>query len=255
MAGEITTPLPSRLSEEDLYDFDTRGFLLRKGFVSAAERQELLTALARRWEPSGDSGLVFRAQGLPAEVPCFGGLLRRIVTESGVYDTINQPFRLIESYALRRVDGSLQALHNGRSNDNVSAFGTSRRAMWRDHTYHDGLLHCMMVKALVYLTDITSREDGPFVVVEGSHKANYPFPVARRDMKTGAGMDRAGVHPVYTAAGDLLLLNEALTHGSLAKSSGGERAFLAFSFAPSFVGDYAKLPRDRADLSTIGFCE
>jgi ectoine hydroxylase-related dioxygenase (phytanoyl-CoA dioxygenase family) len=127
--------------------------------------------------------------------------------------------------------------------------------MWRDHTYHDGLLYCMMVKALIYLTDITDQADGPFVVVEGSHKANFAFPHTAEEMRVGAGLDECSTSPVYTRAGDLLLLNEALTHGSLAKTSPGERVFIAFSFAPSFVGDYVKLPTESIDLSAIGFCE
>jgi hypothetical protein len=254
MVHQITTPLPYRLTEAELYHFDTRGFLVREGFLSPEGCREIGAALAPLWRAQDDTGRLYRAEVMDG-VPFFADLAARIAATSGVYDTINQPFRLIEGYALRRCDGSVQPLHNGRSNKNKSAYGESRRAMWRDHSYHDGLLYCMMVKALVYLSDVAEPADGPFAVVEGSHKANYPFPLPRSEFKRGAGFDRPGVHPVYVRAGDLLLLNEALTHGSFPKSSPDDRVFVAFSFAPSFVVDYVKLPKDANGLTTAGFCE
>ncbi|MFC9222500.1 phytanoyl-CoA dioxygenase family protein [Streptomyces hygroscopicus] len=255
MDDNIPNPLPTRLGKEELYDFDTRGFILKEGFVKPEETDGILAALEPLWQQEGGSGLLFRAPVFDTDLPFFRNMALRVAAESGVYDTINQPFRLIESYALRRAGGSLQALHNGRSNKNESAFGASNRTMWRDHTYHDGLLHCMMVKALVYLSDVTALEDGPFVVVEGSHKANFPFPIPLSHMKKGAGLDRPGTSPVYARAGDLLLLNEALTHGSLPKTSPGDRTFIAFSFAPSFVSNYRKLAKGSHSLSEMGFRE
>jgi hemin uptake protein HemP len=242
-----------RLSTEELYHFDTRGFLLKPGFLSPSEVAEITSTLDPLWTVAND-GATARVSML-TQHPAFAELACRIGNEAGLYSTINQPFRLIESYALRRSDGSMQTLHNGRSNVNRSAYGESNRAMWRDHTYHDGRLYCMMVKALIYLTDISTDEDGPFTLVEGSHKANYPFPMAKHDIKRGAGLTGDGTHQVHTRAGDLLLLNEALTHGSLAKSSPGPRLFIAFSYAPSFVSDYRKLGKGSAELTHVGFCE
>jgi Phytanoyl-CoA dioxygenase (PhyH) len=252
---ELTVATMRRLDRHEVYRFDTRGFLHQPEFLSPPVCANARAILEPAWRPSESTGLIDRVQGLVALNPVFAGIAQDIAARSGVYDTINQPMRVIESYALRRRDGSIQALHNGRSNSNESAFGISHRAMWREHTYHDGLLHCMMVKALIYLTDITDRADGPFVVVEGSHKANFAFPYTAEEMCAGAGLDDGGTSPVYAHAGDLLLVNEALTHGSLAKTSPGERIFIAFSFAPSFVGDYVELPTESIDLNALGFCE
>lgn len=253
MSRDLTVYEKFQLSAAELYHFDTRGFLVKQGFLDAAEVARLTGALAPLWTTEDRDG-ASRIAGLTRQ-PVFEQLAGRIAGEAGLYSTINQPFRLIESYALRRSDGSMQTLHNGRSNPNRSAFGESNRAMWREHSYHDGRLYCMMVKALIYLTDILTDEDGPFTLVEGSHKANYPYPLPKADLKRGAGLTGSGTHQVHTRAGDLLLLNEALTHGSLAKSTPGPRAFVAFSYAPSFVGDYRRLGKDSVELTHLGFCE
>lgn len=245
---------PRHLTQRELYAFDTCGFLVVPDFIGADECAAIESVLEPHWPDPDPEDPVQRIDDVAA-LPLVSDLLETTVARSGVYDTLNQPFRLIESYALRRGEGSTQPLHNGRSNVNRSARGVSHRAMWREHTYHDGLLYCMMVKALVYLSDIDRPADGPFVVVEGSHKANYPYPYDASEMQAGAGLDDPGTRPVYTRAGDLLLLNEALTHGSRAKTTPGYRSFVAFSFAPSFMADYEALPDDSLSLVGTGFCE
>jgi hypothetical protein len=242
------------LTDRELYAFDTRGFLVERDFISAEECSAIEAVLEPHWDDADPQDPVQRIDDVAA-LPLVSELLDATVSRSGIYDTLNQPFRLIESYALRRGKGSTQPLHNGRSNVNRSARGVSHLAMWREHTYHDGLVYCMMVKVLVYLSDISTPEDGPFVVVEGSHKANYPYPYPAPEMQAGAGLEEPGTEPVYTRAGDLLLLNEALTHGSRAKATDGYRGFVAFSFAPSFVADYEALPDDSLSLVGTGFCE
>jgi hemin uptake protein HemP len=64
---------------------------------------------------------------------------------------INQPYRLIESYALRRDQDSVFYLHNG--NSEILRYGSStvQRNMSFSHTFHDGKLFCMFVKVLIYL--------------------------------------------------------------------------------------------------------
>ena len=117
---------------------------------------------------------------------------------------INQPYRLIESYALRRDQDSVFYLHNG--NSEILRYGSStvQRNMSFSHTFHDGKLFCMFVKVLIYLTDVAAQEDGPFCYLQGSHKANWPrFPdpdsaEAQPDLTTanfpslrlGTGQDR-----------------------------------------------------------------
>ena len=244
---------PRRLTKRELYTFDTRGFLVEPAFISDDECREIASALEPRWPASDEPAWIQRINDIADEIT--PNLPARIVAQSGIYDTINQPFRMTENYALRQIAGSTRPLHNGRSNVNQSARGRSHRAMWRDHTYHDGLMYCMMVKALVYLSDIAAPEDGPLAVVEGSHKANYEYVYSPSEMRAGAGLQDPNTTWVHCRAGDLVLLNEALTHGAAAKSSPGDRILLAFSFSPSFVSDYVALPKDSTNLSDLGFCE
>lgn len=242
------------LTREELYAFDTSGMLLEPALLTRDRCTEILQTLDPLWSSSAKEPIQ-RIDDI-AHLPGLTDIAAEIAYRSGIYDTINQPMRVIESYALRRGSGSAQPLHNGRSNLNMSSgLPHNYRAMWREHTYHDGLLYCMMVKALVYLTDVASVEDGPFVIVEGSHKSNYPYPVPRPDMAAGVGLEDTGARPVFTATGDLVLLNEAATHGSLSRTTdGGYRTLLAFSYAPSFVSDYANLEKV-GDLDYTGFLE
>jgi hypothetical protein len=122
---ELTVETMRRLDRHEIYRFDTRGFLHQPGFLSPTVCADLRAALEPAWRPSGSTGLIHRLRDLVDLNPVFAGIARDAAARSGVYDTINQPMRLIENYALRRRDGSIQALHNGRSNSNESAFGTS----------------------------------------------------------------------------------------------------------------------------------
>ncbi|MFH8347385.1 hypothetical protein [Streptomyces sp. NPDC018045] len=53
-------------------------------------------------------------------------------------------------------------------------------------------------------------------------------------------------------AGAAILLNEALSHGTLPKSTERERLLLAFSYAPAFVADWAEIGIGSEDISKAG---
>jgi Phytanoyl-CoA dioxygenase (PhyH) len=169
---------------------------------------------------------------------------------------INQPMRLIESYALRRSGPSVFYLHNGNSEVvHIGGGRTVRRNMGLDHTYHDGRLYCMFVKMLVYLDDVSTEDDGPFCYLQGSHKANFAcFPEGAEAIGRPA-LTRPRFPSLETApaaAGDAIPLNEALHHGTLPKSTPSERTVLAFGYAPAFVGDWKEIDIESADLARLG---
>jgi ectoine hydroxylase-related dioxygenase (phytanoyl-CoA dioxygenase family) len=247
-------PVSRRMDPAGLYHFDCRGFLPRDQVLSKKDVALFTRLLQARWPAEEDDGFK-RLDGLPQLAPEFADLSVRLARELAIYDLVNQPLRLIESYALHRIAGSVQTLHNGMSNANVSALGTSSRAMWRYHTHHDGKLYCMMVKVLVYLTDVVTDEDAPFCLVEGSHKSNYQFPLPPAQVKNGSALTSPGISTVFRRAGDALVVNEALMHGTFPKRSDLPRVVMAFSYSPSFVQDYQKLPRTVANIWSTGFCE
>lgn len=244
------------LTAEELYLFDTMGFLRIPAFLRRETadgcRSEVLRLPSRLMEGRGDKE---RFDDLAAHGAVFQELASSHAIRGCVEPLINQPYRLIESYALRRSQDSVFYLHNG--NSEVLRYGNStvQRNMSFGHTFHDGKLFCMFVKVLIYLTDVTAEEDGPFCYLQGSHKANWPwFPnpgsAAKRPGLTTVNFPSLAWVPAQ--AGDALLLNEALLHGTLPKTSPGERIVMAFSFSPAFVADWKEIDKDSTDITKLG---
>jgi hypothetical protein len=57
---------------------------------------------------------------------------------------------------------------------------------------------------------------------------------------------------MHVAAGDLVLLNEALLHGTLPKTTDGDRLVAAFSYAPCFVADWTAADIVSDDIHRVG---
>ncbi|MFD7707539.1 phytanoyl-CoA dioxygenase family protein [Streptomyces sp. NPDC059786] len=253
----LTPQRTEPLSHEELYLFDTMGFVKIPNFLSRADaescRTELLDFPSRLMEGRGDKE---RFDDLVVRSKNFRDLAESEAMRGFVDPVVNQPYRLIESYALRRESQSVFYLHNG--NSEVLTYGEGRsvqRNMSFSHTFHDGKLFCMFIKVLVYLTDVREPDDGPFCYLQGSHKANYPW---------FADPDSSGRAPALTKenfpsldhvraeAGDAIVLNEALLHGTLPKESQGERILMAFSYAPAFVTDWKEIDLRSPSIDKLG---
>jgi ectoine hydroxylase-related dioxygenase (phytanoyl-CoA dioxygenase family) len=91
------------------------------------------------------------------------------------------------------------------------------------------------VNILVALTDI-GPEDGPTMVIPGSHKSNFAHPLAG-DYGRGDRMDTLpGALPVLLKAGDALLFVDALMHGGSSRiATVGERRITIFRYGPSWA--------------------
>jgi hypothetical protein len=252
----LTFQRTGTLTAEELYLFDTMGFLRIPAFLDGTTadtcREEVLQLPSRFMEGRGDKE---RFDDLAAHSAAFQELAASRVVRECVEPLINQPYRLIESYGLRRDQASVFYLHNG--NSEVLGYGSStvQRNMSFSHTFHDGKLFCMFVKVLIYLTDVATEEDGPFCYLQGSHKANWPcFPdpdsAARQPELTTTNFPSLAW--VSAKTGDAVLLNEALLHGTLPKTSPGERIVVAFSYAPAFVADWTEIDKDSTDITKLG---
>lgn len=253
-----STPTRSHpLTDSELYLFDTMGFVVLSGLLpyDAVEgfRAQALALSSRIMPGRGDKE---RFDDLAGHSAAFAELARSPGLLSPAESVINQPFRLIESYALRRSGPSVFYLHNG--NSEVLRYGGDRvvrHNMSFDHTYHDGKLYCLFVKMLVYLSDVRSDADGPFCHLQGSHKANFArFPdsedIAPRPTLTKENFPSLATVPA--SAGDAILLNEALLHGTLPKTTASERVVLAFSYAPTFVTDWREISIESSAYGQLG---
>jgi hypothetical protein len=245
------------LSARELYLFDTTGILRIPAFLSRvaveACRTEVLQLPSRIMQGRGDKR---RFDDLAAHNRHFGELARSDAMRNCVEPLINQPHRLIESYALWREHDSVFYLHNG--NSEILQYGSDRfvqRNMSFSHSFHNGKLYCMFIKVLIYLSDLRTEGDGPFCYLQGSHKANFPW---------FSESELAGERPALTKknfpsleyvcveAGDAVLINEALLHGTLPKTTEGERLVMAFSYAPAFVTDWKAIDIRSDDIQKLG---
>lgn len=245
------------LSHRELYLFDTTGVLKIPNFLSQKDiklfRDTVFSCPSRVMAGRGDK---IRYDNLTKHSPILNSFAQSNSIMACVEPLINQPFRLIESYGLFRQENSVFYLHNGMS-EHVN-YGINRqvqRNMSVTHTYHDGKLYCMFIKCLIYLTDIKTDDDGAFCYIQGSHKANYSwFPNSIEDSNKPA-LTRENfptLNTIHVQAGDILLLNEALLHGTLPKTNKGDRLVVAFSYSPCFIADWIAADITSNDIHKIG---
>lgn len=236
----------------DLYLFDTIGFVVVNNAISQTRVTALKAQISPHFRPDAEQPNTRACR----DVIAVSELVRELAKDSLVIDRtqalINQPMRLIESYATCRLAKSRLPLHNGAA-ELMKPFNRGvTRNLSQSHAYHDGKLYCMFVKAILYLDDVTLPKDGPFCYIEGSHKANYALlPLLDGESSpTNTIADRGfpTLRTQFVKAGDLLLLNEALMHGTLTKYSDQERTILALSFAPAFVANWRPLEGDEPRL-------
>lgn len=245
------------LSQRELYLFDTMGVLKIPGFLNPETlprfREAILSGPSRVMPGRGDK---VRYDDLTAHSPTLDAFAHHRALRGCVGPLINQPLRLIESYALLRQGNSVFYLHNGQSEHVVYAGGQqAQRNMSVAHTYHDGKLYCQFVKCLVYLTDVVTDEDGAFCYLQGSHKANYSWfsvPIEQSDKPALTQENFPSLASMQVRAGDLLLLNEALLHGTLPKRTDGDRLVAAFSYAPCYISDWKAVDIESSDLHRVG---
>lgn len=113
--------------------------------------------------------------------------------------------------------------------------GGHRGALRGMYHWKHGVFRCGQVNVLLALTDI-GPTDGPTMVVPGSHKSNFPHPLAG-SYGHGDRMDELpGAVAVPLRAGDALLFVDGLMHGGSSRTNPvGERRVTIFRYGPSWA--------------------
>jgi ectoine hydroxylase-related dioxygenase (phytanoyl-CoA dioxygenase family) len=113
--------------------------------------------------------------------------------------------------------------------------GGYRGALRGRYEYTNGVFRCGQANIILALGDV-GPEDGPTMVIPGSHKANFPHPNAG-DYARGDRMDHLeGAIPALLNKGDALLFVDGLMHGGSSRTSThGERRVTIYRYGPKWA--------------------
>ena len=227
-------------SDLDDFMFDLNGYLILGNAVGPELRDRLNAAFdrfpdigrnewhgnAQRRDYTSDTGYELHnvvEAGEPFEElidhPSWIEYLRRYCGEK---DSYVQGLFIDEAIASIRRSGGHHPAHSG-------GFHGALRGIY---LYKNGVFRCGQCNIILALTDI-GAEDGPTMVVPGSHKSNFAHPLAG-NYAAGDQMDcLPGAIPVHLKAGDALLFVDGLMHGGSTRTRAtGERRVTIYRYGP-----------------------
>jgi hypothetical protein len=231
--------IPSPLDD---FLFDLRGYLVLENAVEPALVDDLNHAFdafpdlepmawwgnAQRRDYTKDTGYELHncvEAGEPFErLIDHAGWIEMVRHYCGDEGTYTQGVFIDECIASIRRSGGHHPVHSGGYRGSLrGAFG-----------FKDGLFRCGQVNTILALSDI-GPDDGPTMVIPGSHKSNFPHPNAG-DYGRGDRMDTLeGAIPVHLEAGSALLFVDGLMHGGSSRTNPeGERRVTIYRYGPSW---------------------
>jgi ectoine hydroxylase-related dioxygenase (phytanoyl-CoA dioxygenase family) len=111
--------------------------------------------------------------------------------------------------------------------------GGYRGALRGAYHYQHGVFRCGQCNIILALTDI-GPGDGATMVIPGSHKSNFPHPLAG-DYQQLDRMDALeGAIEVHLQKGDALLFVDGLMHGGSSRTNRGQRRVTIYRYGPSW---------------------
>jgi hypothetical protein len=124
-----------------------------------------------------------------------------------------------------RESGGYIGVHSGGHNTDHYQRSGRRNGQWV----------CPMLSLLAPLTDV-GPGDGATVVIPGSHKSDFPHPLQdkRGGISAGPGEQLEGAVEIHLKAGDAVLFNDALCHGSAQRHNPDQRRMITIRYVPAF---------------------
>jgi hypothetical protein len=256
------------MNSAEAFAFDNQGYLHRRGALSAdrvAALRDRLTEIEGRPSAgipplcvrSRTPGLdEVRIRNLPEIDPLFVDLVDEPAWLADVDAMVPGPARLTDAYSITRRRGLGLPLHSIDIADYRVADG-------RPSTRH--------LTVMVCLSDC-AQDDGPFVVIAGSHRSEvlFPWSPVHAEWQVPAGQEAAvqaalrwiepplprvrwedipGYREVTFAAGDVVLFTEDVWHGARAVASDRVRRTLYYSYSPYHFANWHGLGRSRQLLA------
>ena len=229
------------LDADQLYLFDTFGYLVLADVISTGQIEELRCTLQHaigQFEPTPQAqgplhwAKVWRDL---LDLPKLSPVLEDIIGNHGLRQSRERhgpslpTFRIdhinIHTHVTKGSQGS--SLHGGWKGTGGSQF----------FSYHDGHFYNGLVTATFELYD-THPNNGGFCCIPGSHKSNVALPDHWRMLNDEIP---EFVKRIAAKPGDAIVFTEALTHGTLPWHSDATRRTIFYKFSPhgaSWSGDY-----------------
>lgn len=229
------------MTEREKYLFDLQGFLVVRSFLTSEEVDALNAAIDANVHRRGEDGNSHTGGSKTLEGKFKRGMFTGMPTWEKPWC---QPFRDLLVHPKARP--YLNAIHGrGWRMDHspfilTSTIGAEGLIIHGSGNYHfdgsqyyvytNGQMRCSMVVFQYQLADVNPG-DGGLCVIPGSHKANFPRP---REISLWES-DPEIVYNVPCKAGDLVIFNEATSHGTLPWRAKHERWSLLYRYSPKYL--------------------
>ena len=231
------------------YEFDRLGYIVIRGFLTAAEVERLAHAIDAAEEDA--LALADRpadkisAYGLPYRHNAEKGYFVSGAREEGAtlvieeFFNIDPAFDILVGHAktmayIRAVVKERPTINNSeiriRYPGNQTGSHMGGPVSWKhQYSYSARGIDCMMVRMVYFAHDVGAGQ-GEFCVVPASHKSNMASPYEGSDPDKEPGMIGLSVK-----AGDAILFTENLRHGGLTNRSRQTRKTLHVGYGPYWM--------------------
>ena len=247
------------MNDREKYLFDVQGYLLVRNFLTSKEVERLNAAFDANRDKRGEDGNSNIGNSTTLRGERKRGIFTGMLTWEPPWCA---PFRDLLAHPKAipylntmlgrgwRLDHEPFLLCGGAGAEGLILHGPGHTFDGAQYyAYKNGRMRCGMVVLQYQLADVNPG-DGGFCCIPGSHKANYPCPREILEWE----VEQDAVRPIPCKAGDLLIFNEATTHGTLPWRGQQERRSLLYRFSPKylhFAGGYyrSEFPEWTAELT------
>lgn len=227
------------MTEREKYLYDINGYLVVPDFLTPEEVDRMNAAFDANRDKMKEDGNS-NTGGSPALAGHKRGLFDGMLAWEHPWC---EPFRdlLVHPKAISylhtmlghgfRMDHSPFALFSNKGAEGLILHGPGHNFFGLAHyTFKNGEMRSGMVVFQYQLADV-NEGDGGFCCVAGSHKSNFPLPNEMRLLLQDTDM----VHNIPCKKGDLLIFDEATTHGTMPWKADHERRSVLYRYSPHYL--------------------
>jgi len=206
-----------RLTDEQLWEFDCKGFLLVRSFAESGLVEELVSVAAEYEKPhySQTSGLLGREE-----------VFRQVLFHPTV-DSISQQF-----FGDYRIKGSVLVINPAKEKrtGGIEWPGWHKDADHGTHPYYATAWPCPLfqLRFFIALSDVEDADHGGLALYPGSHRTKLDWPFDRKEVP-------AGCEVPLLKNGDCMLMHHATVHTALPNESDRDRINVQVLTTPLWV--------------------